>query len=101
MTGDMHFPLTSDDNSTIQTLEVQNVLYDPTGDINLIASNDINATNWDVNLSANPHRAGLYFYPPGSLVPTTRIPIGQAGKLRTLIIDNFAVPVTRMRWVVA
>eukprot|EP00961_Rhodomonas_salina_P081762 1099217-Rhodomonas_salina.1 len=66
MTGDMHFPLISDDNSMVQTLEYQNVLYYPTGDINLIASDNINTTNWDVNLSANPHCARLYFYPPGS-----------------------------------
>eukprot|EP00961_Rhodomonas_salina_P249720 3375447-Rhodomonas_salina.1 len=72
LVGDMHFPLTTDDNSTIKILEVENVLFDPSGDINLIDSNDINKTDWDVNLSANPSRSGLYYYPPGSTVPAAR-----------------------------
>eukprot|EP00961_Rhodomonas_salina_P111398 1498887-Rhodomonas_salina.1 len=71
----------TNDNSMIKTLEIENVLYDPTGDINLIASEDINMTNWDVNLSANPDRAGLFYYTDGSTVPAARVPIGQAGKL--------------------
>eukprot|EP00961_Rhodomonas_salina_P273186 3691251-Rhodomonas_salina.1 len=54
LVGDMHFQLTTDDNSTIKILEVANVLFDPSRDINLIASEDINKTDWDVNLSANP-----------------------------------------------
>eukprot|EP00961_Rhodomonas_salina_P251319 3397875-Rhodomonas_salina.1 len=37
MAGDMHFPLTTDDNSMIKILEVANVLFDPSVDINLIA----------------------------------------------------------------
>eukprot|EP00961_Rhodomonas_salina_P102609 1380036-Rhodomonas_salina.1 len=94
MAGDMHFPLTTDNNSTIKILEVSNVLFDPSGDINLIASDDINKTDWDVNLSVNPSRSGLYYYPPGSTIPAARVPVGQAGKLRTLILDNHAVPVT-------
>eukprot|EP00961_Rhodomonas_salina_P121688 1638569-Rhodomonas_salina.1 len=89
----MHFQLTTNDNSTIKILEVANVLFDPSGDINLIASEDINKTDWDVNLSANPFRSGLYYYPPGSTVPAARVPIGQAGKLLTLILDNHAVQV--------
>eukprot|EP00961_Rhodomonas_salina_P099680 1340596-Rhodomonas_salina.1 len=52
LAGDMHFQLTTDDNSTIKILEVVNVLFDPSGDI--ISSEDINRTDWDVNLSANP-----------------------------------------------
>eukprot|EP00961_Rhodomonas_salina_P215665 2913386-Rhodomonas_salina.1 len=77
----MHFQLMTDDNFTIKTLEIENVLYDPTGDINLIASEDINMTNWDVNLSANPDLTGLFYYPDGSTVPAARVPIGKAGKL--------------------
>eukprot|EP00961_Rhodomonas_salina_P105490 1420344-Rhodomonas_salina.1 len=41
--GDLHFPLVSD-AFQIQTLVVENTLFDSTGDINLIASDDINAT---------------------------------------------------------
>eukprot|EP00961_Rhodomonas_salina_P062730 842154-Rhodomonas_salina.1 len=44
--GDLHFPLVSD-AFQIQTLVVENTLFDSTGDINLIASDDINATSWD------------------------------------------------------
>eukprot|EP00961_Rhodomonas_salina_P047835 642469-Rhodomonas_salina.1 len=50
-------------------------------------------TNWDVNLSVNPDRAGLFYYPDGSTVPAARVPIGQAGKLRTLLLNNYAEPV--------
>eukprot|EP00961_Rhodomonas_salina_P227139 3071106-Rhodomonas_salina.1 len=49
---DLHFPLVSDTHQ-IQTLVIENALFDPSGDINLIASDNINATLWDVNLSAS------------------------------------------------
>eukprot|EP00961_Rhodomonas_salina_P024633 331846-Rhodomonas_salina.2 len=39
--GDLHFPLVSDANA-VETLVIENALYDPTGDINLVASDYIN-----------------------------------------------------------
>eukprot|EP00961_Rhodomonas_salina_P139586 1878486-Rhodomonas_salina.2 len=57
--GYLHFPFVSDANA-VETLVIENTLYDPTRDSNLVASDDINATDWDVNLSLNPQRCGLF-----------------------------------------
>eukprot|EP00961_Rhodomonas_salina_P075994 1020216-Rhodomonas_salina.1 len=57
--GNLYFPLMSNANA-VEMLVIENTLYDPTGDINLVASNDINTTDWDVNLSSNPHHCGLF-----------------------------------------
>eukprot|EP00961_Rhodomonas_salina_P104331 1404379-Rhodomonas_salina.1 len=91
ITGDLYFPLVSD-AFQIQTLVVENALFDSTGDINLIASDDINATSWDVNLSANPSSCGLYKYDDNQRLPIARVLIEKCGKLHTLQIDNYAVP---------
>eukprot|EP00961_Rhodomonas_salina_P038065 511923-Rhodomonas_salina.1 len=45
---DLYVPLLSE-NGTIETLIVNSALFDPTSNINLIASEDVNKSNWDVN----------------------------------------------------
>eukprot|EP00961_Rhodomonas_salina_P181153 2445007-Rhodomonas_salina.1 len=37
---------------------MKDVLFDATGNINLIATADLNTTNWDVNFSMHPFRSG-------------------------------------------
>eukprot|EP00961_Rhodomonas_salina_P197807 2669426-Rhodomonas_salina.1 len=54
MSGDLHLPLTTTDGHST-TLVLCNVIYDPTGDINLISTDDINNTYWDINLSSSSH----------------------------------------------
>eukprot|EP00961_Rhodomonas_salina_P245156 3312729-Rhodomonas_salina.1 len=90
--GDLYFPLVSDANA-VETLVIENALYDPTGDINLVASDDINATDWDVNLSSNPQCCGLFKYAESERLLIARVGIEKCWKLHTLQIDNYAVPV--------
>eukprot|EP00961_Rhodomonas_salina_P279787 3779517-Rhodomonas_salina.1 len=46
LAGDLHF-LINDNNDIQRELIVKAALYYPAGDINLIATDDLNATNWD------------------------------------------------------
>eukprot|EP00961_Rhodomonas_salina_P100828 1356726-Rhodomonas_salina.1 len=60
MCCNLHLPLVTTD-STNATIVLRDVIYDPTGDINLISTNDINKTDWDINLSCTS-REGMYHY---------------------------------------
>eukprot|EP00961_Rhodomonas_salina_P057855 777307-Rhodomonas_salina.1 len=76
----------------METLVINCALFDPTGDINLIAMDDVNATDWDINLSNNDNRCVLYKYVNDSRLPIVQVMIEKVGKLHTLLIDNYAVP---------
>eukprot|EP00961_Rhodomonas_salina_P147392 1983482-Rhodomonas_salina.1 len=59
--ADLHLQVVDDNGSPI-TIVIPNIFYDPSREINLISSNDVNKTDWDVNFSANDARSGLYHY---------------------------------------
>eukprot|EP00961_Rhodomonas_salina_P249121 3367036-Rhodomonas_salina.1 len=46
LAGDMHFPINVD-NGIERTLVIKDALFNASGDINLIATDDLNTTNWD------------------------------------------------------
>eukprot|EP00961_Rhodomonas_salina_P045879 615946-Rhodomonas_salina.1 len=69
------------------TLVLPDVIYDPTRDINLISTDDINKTDWDINLSRTS-REGMYHYSHGSYSPTAKIQLKLAGRLRTLPVGH-------------
>eukprot|EP00961_Rhodomonas_salina_P011979 160845-Rhodomonas_salina.1 len=85
----MHFPI-NDDNGTERTLVIKDALFNASGDINLIATDDLNTTNWDVNFSMHPVLSGLFLYDIAKSmnVPITRVPLGVVGKLRTLPVAD-------------
>eukprot|EP00961_Rhodomonas_salina_P244769 3308066-Rhodomonas_salina.1 len=76
----------------VQMLVIENALFDPSWDINLIASDDIKATDWNVNLSANLQHCRLYKYYAGERLPTAQVSIEKCCKLHTLQINSYAVP---------
>eukprot|EP00961_Rhodomonas_salina_P026357 355812-Rhodomonas_salina.1 len=87
LAGDLHFPI-NDDNNIQRELIVKAALYYPAGDINLITTDDLNTTNWDVNFSLHPLRSCLFLY-DNEASPTTHtalVQLGTVGKLRTLLL---------------
>eukprot|EP00961_Rhodomonas_salina_P039500 530562-Rhodomonas_salina.1 len=86
--GNLHFPLASDANAVeLETLVIKNVLYDPTRDINFVASDDINAAYWDVNLSLNPQSCGLFKYAESERLLIAQVGIEKCWKLHTHSAD--------------
>eukprot|EP00961_Rhodomonas_salina_P247801 3348123-Rhodomonas_salina.1 len=85
----MHFPI-NDDNGIERTLVIKDSLFDASGDINLIATDDLNTTNWDVNFSMHPMWSGLFLYDieQSMNVPIARVPLGVVGKLCTLPVTD-------------
>ena len=81
--GDLHMPIT-DDNGLEHTLVLRDVLFDPSGDVNLISAHDVNQTGWDTITSKEQKRRGMYLYPPGAYIPVARVSFGSWGKLSTI-----------------
>eukprot|EP00961_Rhodomonas_salina_P254023 3433280-Rhodomonas_salina.1 len=85
LAGDLHFQI-NNDNDIQRELIVKAALYYPAGDMNLIATDDLNATNWDVNFSLHSLRSCLFLY-DNEASPTThtaQVQLGTVGKLCTL-----------------
>eukprot|EP00961_Rhodomonas_salina_P076528 1027677-Rhodomonas_salina.1 len=80
LAGDLHFPI-NDNNDIQRELIVKAALYNPAGDINLIATDDLNTTNWDVNFSLHPLRSCLFLY-DNDASPTTHTALVQLGTVQ-------------------
>ena len=83
MRGDLHLPVKAEDGSQ-RDIVLPYVHYDPCGHINLISTDDIKKTHWDVNFSWNPQREGLFFFGPNSNSWTAKVNMTEHGKLRGL-----------------
>eukprot|EP00961_Rhodomonas_salina_P128093 1726534-Rhodomonas_salina.1 len=84
MCCDLHLPLVTTDGNNI-TIILCDVIYDPNGDINLISTDNINRTDWDINLSRTS-REGMYHYSHCCNSPTAKINLRHAGWLLMLPI---------------
>ena len=83
MRGDLHLPVKAEDGS-LQNIVLPYVHYDPCGHINLISTDDLKRTHWDVNFSWNPQREGLFLFGPDSDNWTVKVNMSEHGKLRGL-----------------
>eukprot|EP00961_Rhodomonas_salina_P119422 1606761-Rhodomonas_salina.2 len=87
-----------------RTLVIKDALFYSSGDINLIATDDLNMMNWDViiaplpyffvhvidHFSMHPVRSGLFLYyiTKSMNVPIALVPLGVVDKLRTLPVTD-------------
>mmetsp|Transcript_62377 Transcript_62377/g.129465 ORF Transcript_62377/g.129465 Transcript_62377/m.129465 type:complete len:121 (-) Transcript_62377:204-566(-) len=60
MKADLHLPVHTA-GGIAHTIIIQDVFYDPDGHFNLVSSDQLNATNYDVMLTANPAYSCLHF----------------------------------------
>ena len=85
--GDLHIPLQTSTNES-KTLILPDVHYDPTGQINLISTNDLKEQSWDINFSHHREREGLFYFDPLLSKLTHRIAMTEHGSLRGLPVHH-------------
>mmetsp|Transcript_61737 Transcript_61737/g.127622 ORF Transcript_61737/g.127622 Transcript_61737/m.127622 type:complete len:569 (+) Transcript_61737:1829-3535(+) len=83
--ADLHLPVRTATN-TQHTISVQSVFYDPDGHYNLVSSDQLNASAYDVLLTRDPRLRSLHFtdenrYP-------RHIPINKVGKLFNIPVQH-------------
>jgi len=79
MKADLHLPVHTA-GGIAHTIIIQDVFYDPDGHFNLVSSDQLNATNYDVMLTANPAYSCLHFIDEHT-DESRFIPITKLGKL--------------------